>query len=168
MSAFALPIPPRALASPLHRPTERSATTPEVRDQRSEIRTAAIEGSKHPGNFPIRAPPALGHICIDITKVTAIKRPYLHLVGRTQRHRHKPAKRRLRHGLSAKPFRKIGTDRFRCPADLVRQGKLLDPRQVEAYPMHLQRQPIGPLKHLELFKPSNPLAPLISVFHLFS
>ena len=53
------------------------------------------------------------------------------------------------------------------PADLVRQGKLLDPRQVEAYPMHLQRQPIGPLKHLELFKSSNPLASLISLFHLF-
>ena len=38
MSAFALPIPPAALARHLRRPTERSATTPEVRDQRSEIR----------------------------------------------------------------------------------------------------------------------------------
>src|SRR5438477_3469667 len=37
MSAFALPIPPAALSSHLHRPTERSPTiqVPEVRDQES-------------------------------------------------------------------------------------------------------------------------------------
>src|SRR5262249_12756452 len=95
MSAFALPIPPRELPPPLRRPTERSATAPEVRDRRSEIGTAAIEGGEHPGNLPIRAPPTLGHIAVDIAEITAIERPYLHLVGRPQCHHHKPAKLRL-------------------------------------------------------------------------
>ena len=38
MSAFALPIPPASLTAHLHRPTERSATAPGVRDQESGIR----------------------------------------------------------------------------------------------------------------------------------
>src|SRR5215467_7334469 len=46
MSAFALPIPPAALARHLHRPTERSATTPESRYQKSDIRTAAMQGGE--------------------------------------------------------------------------------------------------------------------------
>ena len=95
MSAFALPIPPPPLARRLRRPTERSATTPEVRDQRSEIRTAAIEGGEHPGDLPVCAPPTFGHVIADIAEITAIERPYLHLVGRPQRHRHEPAKLRL-------------------------------------------------------------------------
>src|SRR5216683_4539267 len=78
------------LAPPLHRPTERSATTPEDRDQRSEIRTAAIEASEHPGDLPILAPPALGDIASDIAEITAIERPHLHLVRRADRHRHEP------------------------------------------------------------------------------
>jgi hypothetical protein len=95
MSAFALPMPPQTLARLLRRPTERSATTPEDRDQRSEVRTAAIESGEHPGNLPIRAPPTLGHIAVDIAEIATIKRPYLHLIGRSQRHHHKPAKLRL-------------------------------------------------------------------------
>ena len=79
----------------LRRPTERSATTPEVRDQRSEIRTAAIEAGKHSGNLPVCAPPALGCVTIDIAEITTIERPDLHLVGRPQCHRHKPAEFRL-------------------------------------------------------------------------
>src|ERR1051326_9641122 len=47
MSAFALPIPPASLTAHLHRPTERSATTPEDSNQLSVIRTAAIEGREH-------------------------------------------------------------------------------------------------------------------------
>ena len=42
MSAFALPIPPAALARHLHRPTERSATTSEDRDQGSVVRKPGI------------------------------------------------------------------------------------------------------------------------------
>src|SRR5581483_5020681 len=110
MSAFALPIPPAGLAPRLRRPTERSATTPEIRDQRSEIGdrrsqiigTAAIQRRKHPGNLPVPAPPALGHLARDIAEIPAIEHPYLHLVGRPQRHHHKPAKLRSRDRLAAK------------------------------------------------------------------
>ena len=41
MSAFALPIPPRTLARPLRRPTERSATASGVRNQESGVRMNA-------------------------------------------------------------------------------------------------------------------------------
>ena len=51
MSAFALPIPPRTLARPLHWPTERSATTSEDRDQQSGITTAAREALQHAGDL---------------------------------------------------------------------------------------------------------------------
>ena len=53
----------------------------EIRDQMSEIRTAAMKGREHPAHLPILAPPALCHIGSDIAKIAAIKRPYLHLVG---------------------------------------------------------------------------------------
>ena len=44
MSAFALPIPPARLTGHLHRPTERSATTPEDRDQRIRYQNCRDEG----------------------------------------------------------------------------------------------------------------------------
>ena len=84
MSAFALPMPPPPLARRLQGPTERSATTPEDSNQQSVIRTAAMEAGEHPGNLPVLAPPALGHIDIDIAKIAAVHRPHLHLVGRSQ------------------------------------------------------------------------------------
>src|SRR5437763_13223136 len=58
MSAFALPIPPRTLARLLRRPTERSATTPEDRDQESGIRTAPRQALQHAGDLPVLALPA--------------------------------------------------------------------------------------------------------------
>ncbi len=91
MSAFALPIPPAALASHLHGPTERSATTPEDSNQLSVIRTDAMEAGEHPGNLPVLAPPALGDIGVDIAEIATIKRPDLRLVGRPQRHDQKTA-----------------------------------------------------------------------------
>src|SRR5438477_1516221 len=81
MSAFALPIPPAALTSHLHRPTERSATTPEDRNQESGIRTAAREALQHAGDLPVFALPAPRHILVDVAQVAAVKGPHLHLVG---------------------------------------------------------------------------------------
>ena len=46
MSAFALPIPPARLAADLRRPTERSATTSEDRDQESVVRKPGIRDQK--------------------------------------------------------------------------------------------------------------------------
>ena len=112
MSAFALPIPPANLTVHLHRPTERSATTPESRCQKSDIRTAAMQGREHTGNLPALAPPALRRRLVDIAEVPAIKRPYLHLVRRTDRHHHEPAELRFGQALAAKALRQVGADRF--------------------------------------------------------
>src|SRR5579885_419709 len=155
MSAFALPIPPAGLAPRLRRPTERSATTPEDRSQMSEVR-AAMKAGQHPGNLPILVPPPLRRRLVDIAKVPAIQRPHLHLVGGADRHHHKTAELGLRQPLPSKPFGKVGADRLGRPPNLVGQGKLLDPRKLEAHPMHLQRQPIRPPKHIKILTPSNP------------
>ena len=95
MSAFALPMPPAPLARHLRRPTERSATASEDSNQLSEIRTAAMEAGEHPGDLPVLALPALGHIGSDIAEIAAVHRPHLHLVGRSQRHYQKAAELRL-------------------------------------------------------------------------
>ena len=48
MSAFALPIPPAALARHLHRPTERSATASGIRNQESGVRMSATNWRRDP------------------------------------------------------------------------------------------------------------------------
>jgi hypothetical protein len=72
MSAFALPMPPAPLAGRLRRPTERSATTPESRCQKSDIRTAAMQRGEHPGDLPVLAPPALRRRLVYIPEIAAI------------------------------------------------------------------------------------------------
>src|SRR6266436_8038303 len=112
MSAFALPIPPPALTSPLHRPTERSATAPEDRDQGSGIRTAARQTLQHAGDLAVLALPALRHIRLDVAQIAGIEGPNLHLVGRADRHHQKAMKLNTRLPLLAEPFGDVGTDRF--------------------------------------------------------
>src|ERR1700680_3767152 len=157
MSAFALPIPPRALTSPLHRPTERSATAPEDRDQQSGIRTAARQALQHAGNLAILALPALGHILADVAQIACIEGPHLHLVGRTDRHHDKAMKLDTRLTLFAEPLGDIGTDRFGGAPDLIRQRPLLDPRKLQTRPVYLQRQRVRPPEHLEILEPPCPL-----------
>ncbi len=72
----------------------RNAPLPrsEDRDQESGIRTAAMQALQHAGDRGVLAPPALGDIASDIAEIAAIERPYLHLVGRTDRHHQKAAK----------------------------------------------------------------------------
>src|SRR5216684_5449760 len=87
MSAFALPIPPASLTARLRRPTERSATASEDRNQESGIRTAARETLQHAGNLAILALPTPGDILVDVPQIAAIERPNLerpnlHLVSR--------------------------------------------------------------------------------------
>src|SRR5947209_6463352 len=96
MSAFALPIPPACLTAHLRRPTERSATTPEDRDQESGIRTAAVKALQHAGNLAILALPALRHIVVDVAQIAGIKGPNLHLVGGADRHQQKATKLQTR------------------------------------------------------------------------
>src|SRR5438477_13023965 len=89
MSAFALPIPPASLTARLHRPTERSATASEDRNQESGIRTAAGEALQHAGDLPVLALPALGNIRPDIAEIAGVAGPHLHLPSRTDRHHNK-------------------------------------------------------------------------------
>src|SRR5207237_3657640 len=78
-------------------------------------------------------------------------------VGRADRHDNKTMELAARLTLLAKPFGNIGTDRFRGPPDLIAQGKLLDPREFEARPMHFQRQPVSPAEHFKILEPPCPL-----------
>src|SRR5260370_40942398 len=87
MSAFALPMPPACLTARLRRPTERSATTPEDRDQESGIRTAAGETLQNAGDLPIFGAPTLCHIASEGVQIAGIKGPHLHFIRRTDRHR---------------------------------------------------------------------------------
>ena len=79
MSAFALPIPPRTLARPLRRPTERSATT--FRRQRSEVRIAAMQAGEHAVDLLILAPPTIRRCLVDIAEIPAVHHPHLHFIG---------------------------------------------------------------------------------------
>src|SRR5690242_7007939 len=157
MSAFALPIPPAHLTVHLRRPTERSATASEDRNQESGIRTAARKVLQHAGNLPVLAPATLGHIHTDVAKIAAIERPHLLLVGRPYRHHQKAMELDTRLTLLAEPLGNVGTDRFRRPPHLVSQRELLDPRKVEAGPMHLQRQRVRSPEHIEILEPPCPL-----------
>jgi hypothetical protein len=121
MSAFALPMPPAPLARHLRRPTERSATTSEDRDQASGIRTAAREALQHAGNLPVIALPVLGDIGCDIAEIAGIKDPDLHFVGRARCHHQKTIELGSRLTLLAESFGNIGTDRFRGAPDLISQ-----------------------------------------------
>src|SRR6201998_3221797 len=92
----------------------RNAPLPrsEDRDQRSEIRTTAMQASEHPGDFPIFEPPMIRGPLLNIAEIRAIDHLHLHLVGRAQRHHHEPAKLRFRDKLPAEPFGQIGADGF--------------------------------------------------------
>src|SRR5207302_4555598 len=107
MSAFSLPMPPAALTSHLHRPTERSATASEDRNQESGIRTAPGKALQHAGDLSVLAPPALGHIGSDVVQIAAVQGPHLHLVGRADRHRHKAMELGSRLTLLAEPLGNI-------------------------------------------------------------
>src|SRR5690242_13133737 len=88
MSAFALPIPPATLSSHLHRPTERSPTTPGVRSQRTEVRNSSsrplvptsIDALQHLGNFLILVTPTAPRFRAHVSEIVAVATPNAHLV----------------------------------------------------------------------------------------
>ena len=75
-----------------------------------------------------------------------------YLIRRTDRHRQKAFELRLRTILPAVTFSDIRTDRFARPPDLIAQRLLFDPRQLQACAMNLERQTIGSLEDLKIFK----------------
>src|ERR1700752_3820464 len=107
MSAFALPIPPAALASRLRRPTERSATAPEDRRRTTDdgyrhLRISDLVGQnlirqalQHPRDHLILVAPPSPCRLVDIAEIKGIAQPYPHLVRRTDRHPDKAGKLRF-------------------------------------------------------------------------
>src|SRR5689334_25394067 len=101
MSAFSLPIPPRHLAMPLHRPTERSATTSEDRRRSTEDGKAsgfrfAMQALQHLRDELVLVSPLLPARLIDIAEIKAIPQPHPHLVARAERDLEEPPELRLR------------------------------------------------------------------------
>src|SRR5258706_7293050 len=122
MSAFALPIPPAAFTSHLHRPTERSPTIQEseVRRQKSETATlrlfpTSMHALQHFGNLLVFVTPALPRGLIDITKIVTVADPYPHLVGRTHAHLNETLEFGHRVALLSKAFGYIDTDGLARP-----------------------------------------------------
>src|SRR5688572_9934959 len=85
MSAFALPIPPAALSSHLHRPTERSRTASAVSYRLSAFSTSLVDtlnqSLQHPGDRRVLVLPSANDVVFDVSKVLTVARPKLHLVA---------------------------------------------------------------------------------------
>ena len=128
MSAFALPIPPAAFSSYLHRPTERSPTVQEseVRGQKSETANpplfpASIDALQHLRDRLVFITPALPCLLVKLTKIVAVAHPYPHFICRTNRHLNKPLEFSNRVALLGKAFGQIHTDGFARPPHLIGQ-----------------------------------------------
>jgi hypothetical protein len=155
MSAFALPMPPGRLTA---LPSSAYGTLryhPEDREQRTENGSSDSprnQALQHARDRLIFVSPLSPGRFVEIAKIERIARPYPHLVRRSDRHRQKAFELRLRTILSAVTFSDIRTDRFARPPDLIAQRVLFDPRQLQAYAMNLERQTIGSLEDLKIFK----------------
>ena len=104
MSAFALPMPP-ARSRPLHRPTERSATASEDRDQRS--RTCCVE-TLSIGRSPY-SPPSPPHL-LDVAEIAAVEQSTPASRRRADRHHQK--RRNSGRVAAGEALSEIGADRF--------------------------------------------------------
>src|ERR1044071_5321614 len=97
MSAFSLPMPPAHLAMHLRRPTERSATTTEDRNQKARtssvpactITPTATQTLQHLRDFLILISPTLPRRLVDIAEIMAIADPDTNLVAGPNRHQKK-------------------------------------------------------------------------------
>ena len=127
------------------------------RYQESGVRTKAglrptrIETTQHPADLRKVGHPYLASLLVDITEIDAVTQPQLRLVTAAHRGHQIPTTiLRRRMALLGEAFGQIGADRFRRPPQLIGQGELLDPRQLQTEPMQLQRQPIGAPEDLQI------------------
>lgn len=161
MSAFSLPIPPACLTARLHRPTERSATAPEDRNQGSGIGALIAptrpraETLQHLGDLLIFISPMTPRRLLDISQIQAISRPHPHLVRRAQRHHKKAPELGCGLTLLAEPFSDIRADRFTRPPNLIAKRSLLDPRKDQTFPMNLERYSIRPFEDIQVLERSH-------------
>src|SRR6185312_6797828 len=107
----------------------------------------------HLADLDIAVRPFLPDLLLDITEIGAVAQPELHLVTAADRGRQVSPILRRRMTLLGEAFGQIRADRFRGPAELIRQGMLLDPREPEAGSVNLKGQSIGTPEDLEIFDP---------------
>src|SRR5918992_3700801 len=128
MSACALPIPPSGLAADLHRPTERSATSSENREQTTGDRPEAAsrahpqrldQALQHFGDLVILLPPGLPDHLVDVAEIETVADPHPHLVGRAQGHDQEATEVRRLHPLPGKALGDVGADRLARPSHLI-------------------------------------------------
>src|SRR5260370_10993559 len=117
-----------------------------------------VETLQHLAGVYIAGDPSQPCNVVDIAEIDAVAQPQLRLAATADRDRQVTPILRGRMALPGEALGEIGADRFRRRAELIRQGKLFDPRQCQAGSMDLQRQPIGASKHLEVFDPLNLLS----------
>ena len=115
-----------------------------------------METLQHPADLDVVGDPPPPHNFLDIAEIDAVTQPQLRLVTAADRDRQVTPVLRRRMALLGEAFGKIGADRFARPAELIRQSKLLDPRQRQAGFVDFQRQTIGTPKDLEIFDPLDP------------
>ena len=72
-----------------------------------------------------------------------LAQPELRLIATANRDGQVAPVLRCRMALLGEALGEVGADRFRCPAELIRQRKLLDPRQRQTRFMEFQREPIA-------------------------
>ncbi len=107
-----------------------------------------METLEHLRDRVILVTPMLPGRFVNVSKIQAIPRPYPHFIRGPGGNSHETAELRHRLRLLAETLGDIRRNGFGRPADLVRQGILLDLRKVQARPMNLQRHSIGPLEDL--------------------
>src|SRR5579863_984715 len=112
-----------------------------------------METAQHPADLDVALAPPPARDILDIAEIDAIAQPQLRLVATADRGQQVTPILRRRITLLGKALGEVGADRFRRPADLVRQRELLDPRKPQARPMNVQRQPIGAPKDLQVLDP---------------
>jgi len=114
-----------------------------------------METPQHPADLAILIAPLPTRFLRQITEIDAVAQPQLRLVATADRGQQvPPIFRRRRRTLLGEALDEVGTDRFGGPAELVRQGKLFDPRQLQADPVNLERYPISAPEDLKIFDPS--------------
>ena len=162
MSAFALPMPPEALAG---LPSSAYGTLRyRVREQRTDDRQSLNSLEPHDFdmrlcsmfcNRPIFVSPLSPDGLVDKAEIERITRPNPHLVGRAGRHPQKAFEFRFRLFLAAVSFGDVRDNGLRSPPHLIAQRSLFDRRPLQASTVNVQRESIRPLEDLQVLKRSN-------------
>ena len=110
---------------------------------------------QHAGDLAEFVLPGEASLARDVLQISGIVAPQPGFIGRAHRHRQIAAELDIRTRLTAGPFDQKGADRLgRAPQLIGNTPILLHPRPAKTGPVQFKRQPVSPLKHLQL--PSIP------------